>query len=230
MTLDEFKAALPEKIRRSASQELLDQVNSMLSDPEMYEQYRDNLISYTSVMVEGKFQIPQYLAAVKYVSFKLRGLSNTDAYSRTFPEKIRRFNQQGVSAKDISSYVSAYHKSKLVNLIMAQAMVPTWVLNQDMFQMALNQQADLMMNAKSEKVRCDAANSLLTHLKPPEVKKVELDIGVKEDGSIAQLREATMALAAKQREILQAGAANAQEIAHSRVVAKEVVDVEARQV
>lgn len=230
LTVEEFKAALPDKVRRTVNQDLIDQVNQTLSDPELFEQYRENLLSYAKVMADGKFQIPQYISAVKYVSFKLQGASNIEAYSKTFPEKIQRFTSQGVSAKDISSYVTAYNKSKLVNLLFEQTLVPFWVLNQDMYQKALNVQADLMLSANSEKVRTDAANSLLTHLKPPEVKKVELDIGVKEDSSIAQLRAATVALAAQQRQILQAGAANAQDIAHSMVIAKETVDVEAREV
>ena len=229
MTIDEFKAALPEKVRKSVNQDLIDQINSVLSEPELYEQYRENLLSYTKVMADGKFQVPQYLSAVKYVSFKLQGASNIEAYSKTFPEKIQRFTQQGVSAKDIASYVTAYNKSKLVNLLFEQTLVPFWVLNQDMYQKALNVQAELMMNANSEKVRTDAANSLLTHLKPPEVKKVELDIGTKEDSSISQLRQATIELARQQKMLLESGMANAQEIAHSQVIKKEAIDVEVRE-
>lgn len=230
MTIDEFKAALPEKVRKSVNQDLIDQINSVLSEPELYEQYRENLLSYTKVMADGKFQVPQYLSAVKYVSFKLQGASNIEAYSKTFPEKIQRFTQQGVSAKDIASYVTAYNKSKLVNLLFEQTLVPFWVLNQDMYQKALNVQAELMMSASSEKVRTDAANSLLTHLKPPEIKKVELDIGTKEDSSISQLRQATIELARQQKMLLESGMANAQEIAHSHVIKKEAIDVVAREV
>ncbi|WP_243430882.1 hypothetical protein, partial [Pseudomonas sp. 51_B] len=111
-----------------------------------------------------------------------------------------------------------------------QTLVPFWVLNQDMYQKALNVQAELMMSASSEKVRTDAANSLLTHLKPPEIKKVELDIGTKEDSSISQLRQATIELARQQKMLLESGMANAQEIAHSHVNKKEAIDVVAREV
>ena len=84
-----------------------------------------------------------------------------------------------------------------------------------------------MSNAKSEKVRCDAANSLLTHLKMPETQKVELDIKVAEDSSIAALRASTLALSRQQRLMIEAGAMNSQEVAHSRL---EIIDVEAREV
>lgn len=218
LSIEEFKHALPDKIKKSVNQELIDQINATLSEPEMYESYRDNLLSYTKVMADGRFKVSSYVEAVKYVSHKLMGATNIEAYSKTYPDKITRFNAQGVTAKDIASYVTAYNKSKLVNLIFEQTLIPSYVLNQDMYQRALNVQADLMMNAKSEKVRTDAANSLLTQLKMPEIKRVELDITTREDSSISALRTATLELAAQQRLMMQSGAMNAQEVAHSKVV------------
>lgn len=227
LTVEQFKVALPDKVKKSINQELIDKINATLADPDMYEAYRDNLLSYTKVMVDGRFKIADYVNAVKYVSHKLMGDSNIAAYTKTFPDKYQRFVQNGVDAKDIASYVTAYNKSKLVNLIFEQTLVPSYVLNQDLYQKALNVQAELMITAKSEKVRSDAANSLLTHLKMPETQKVELDIGVKEDGSIAALRATTLELARQQRLMVQAGAMNAQEVAHSKL---QVVDVEAKEV
>ena len=227
LTVEQFKVALPEKLKKSVNQELIDQINTTLADPEMFEAYRDNLLSYTQVMADGKFKISNYVDAVRYVSHKLMGASNIDAYVKTFPDKYQRFIQQGVQSKDIASYVTAYNKSKLVNLIYEQTLIPSYVLNQDLYQKALNVQAELMVGAKSEKVRSDAANSLLTHLKMPETQKVELDLNVKEDGSIAALRATTLELARQQRLMVQAGAMNAQEVAHSKFT---VVDVEAKEV
>ena len=226
LTVEQFRQALPDKVKKSVNQELIDQINTTLSDPDMYEAYRDNLLSYTRVMSDGRFKVTDYINAVKYVSHKLMGCTNIEAYSKTFPDKIARFTAQGVAPKDIASYVTAYNKSKLVNLIMEQTLIPSYVLNQDLYQKALNVQAELMVSAKSEKVRSDAANSLLTHLKMPETQKVELEIGVKEDSAIAALRATTMELARQQRMMLEAGAMNAQEVAHSRLViegeAKEI--------
>lgn len=225
LTLDQFKLALPDKVKKSINQELIDQINTTLSDPEMFESYRDNLISYTKVMADGKFKVSSYIDAVRYVSFKLMGCTNIEAYTKTFPDKYQRFIQQGIQAKDIASYVTAYNKSKLVNLIFEQTLIPSHVLNQDLYQRALNVQADLMVNAKSEKVRCDAANSLLTQLKAPEVKKVELDIGVKEDSSLAALRATTLELARQQRLMIESGAMNAQEVAHGKLIIEGTAEV-----
>lgn len=227
LTVDQFKQCLPDKVKKSINQELIDQINGTLADPEMYESYRDNLLSYTKVMVDGRFKLDSYVDAVKYVSHKLMGATNIEAYIKTFPAKYQQFVNQGVAAKDIASYVTAYNKGKLVNLIFEQTLIPSYVLNQDLYQKALNVQAELMVSSHSDKVRCDAANSLLTHLKMPETQKVELEIGVKEDSSIAALRETTMALARQQRLMMESGAMNAQDVAHSKL---QVVDVEAKEV
>ncbi len=227
LTIEQFRLALPDKVKKSVNQELIDSVNNVLIDPEMFESYRDNLLSYTKVMADGRFKVPEYVNAVRYVSHKLMGCTNIEAYTKTFPDKYARFVANGVQAKDIASYVTAYNKSKLVNLIFEQTLIPSYVLNQDLYQRALNVQADLMINAKSEKVRTDAANSLLTQLKMPEVTKVELDISVKEDSAIGALRNATLELARQQRLAMESGQMTAEEVAHSKM---EVVDVEAKEV
>lgn len=227
LTVEQFQQALPLKVKKSVNQELIDRINTTLSNPEEYEAYRENLLSYTRVMADGRFKIQNYVDAVRYVSFKLMGDSNIAAYTKTFPDKIQRFTQQNVDPKDIASYVSAYNKSKLVNLIFEQTLIPSYVLNQDLYQKALNVQAELMMTAKSEKVRTEAANSLLNQLKMPEVKKVELDIGIKEDSSIAALRQATLEYAKQTRLAMQAGQIGAKEAAHQKL---EFVDVEAREI
>lgn len=218
LTIDQFKQALPAHVKKNVSQDIVDNINNLIADPEVREAYRENLISYTHVLQNGKFKLSNYLDAVRYVSYKLMGHTNIASYSKAFPDKIKRFEQQGVSAKDIASYVTAYNKSKLVNLILEQTLVPAWVLNQDLYQKALNTQAELMMHANSEKVRSDAANSILTHLKQPETQKIELDVGVKEDSSINALRASTMDLVAQQKQMLKAGVMDAQGMAHTKLI------------
>lgn len=217
LSIEQFKAVMPSNHKGNINQELMDKINQVLSDPMMGEVLRDNLMSYTHVMKEGRFKIEDYLSAVKYVSFKLMGCTNFESYIKTFPDRYQNFLNNNVPTKDIHCYVSAYNKNKLVNLIYEQTLVPTHVLNADVFQKAINVQADLMLNAKSEKVRTDAANSLLNHLKRPEASKIELNVGLQEGGVISELREITSKLAAKQRQLIEGGSYSAQEIAHSKL-------------
>ena len=224
LTIEEFKDALPPKVKRSINQSVIDEINKTLSEPELFEQYRDNLISYGKVMQEGKFKITSYLDAVKYVCYKQQGETNISAYSKTFPEKIQRFIAEGVVAKDIASYSTAYNKSKLVGLLYKQTMLPAWVYNQDVYQKAINTQVELMISSGSDKVRQEAANSLMTHLKPPEEQKIELSLGTAEDSTIKALRDTTMGLVAIQKKMLQAGAVDAEYVASTSIVLSQEND------
>ncbi len=223
LTEDDVKRALPATLRSSVTQNLVATINNVSTDPEFAQAVRDNFISYANIMKDGKFRTQDYVSAVTYVSYKLMGYSNQDAYFRTFPQRHAELVAKNTSAKDISSYVAMYSKGKLVNLIMEQSLVPSWVLNQDVYQKAINTQADLMLNAQSEKVRTEAANSLLTHLKKPEVKSASVHIDMTENSAMNDLKDTLTKLAAQQRELIQHGV-SAREIAASRIIDEEVID------
>lgn len=205
LTLEQVQKAVPPTLKTSITQSLVDQVNTIVADPLLAEQIRNNFISYTAVMKEGKFKMEDYLHAVTYVSYKLMGYNNQDSYARTFPGRHHALVAKGTSTKDIAAYVSAYARGKLVNLIMEQSLVPSWVLNQDLYQKAINVQAELMVTAFSEKVRSDAANSLLTHLKKPEGKDFQINMDMRETSGISELNEALKKLAEGQIAQLEAG-------------------------
>jgi hypothetical protein len=224
LTPEQFKTALPAQMRSSVNQELIDTINTSIKDSESMEIYKENLLSYTNLLQQGKFKLSSYICAVRYVGFKVMGSTNKDAYIKTFPDKYQRFLKEGITEKDISSYISAYNKSKLVTLIYAQAQIPTHILNAPIFQKAINVQADLMMNARSEMVRFSAANSLMTHLKPPETAKIELDINVTEDKSIQALRATTFELVRQQRLMIENGVASVGSIAASKLIAGGCAD------
>jgi hypothetical protein len=217
ITLDEFKSALPNHIRKNLNPELIDVINTAIADPEQLAVFRENVIGLTSVLNEGKFKITDYLSAVKFVSHRLLGDNQTTAWSKTFPQRYNDLINRGVDRSEIGALTSRYGSSKLVILLMGQTMMPTHILNAPLYQKAINVQADLMMNAKSEKVRSDAAANLLMTLKPPEIQKVELNIGVKEDSTIQELRETTMALARQQRQMIEAGVISVKSIAQSKI-------------
>lgn len=222
ITTEVLKHSLPDKFKNSVNDELLTNINNTLSDPDLYETYRDNFLSYMSVLNDGRYKITDYLNAVKYCTQRLMGKSQIDSYIVTFPDRYNTMIQNGKSSKEISSIVTVYNKSKLVNAIMEQSLIPSYILNQDLYQKAINVQAELMNTASSEKVRSDAANSLLTHLKPPETKKVELDIGLKQGNEVEQLRNVIAELAGKQRKFIEAGVVTAKETAEQRLIGKVI--------
>ena len=221
-----IKNAAPKGMRTNITDDMVKTINDIISDPEMCEEYRDNILGYMDVLKEGRWRFGDYISAVKYVSYKLRGDSNIAAYTKTFPEKVAKF--QSRPNPNYSSWVTSYGKSKLVNEILGRSLIPTHVLNADIYQKAINVQAQLMTTADSEKVRTDAANSLLNHLKPPETSKIEIDMNVKQQDGIGDLREATLELVKAQRLAIEAGQNTAKEIAHTTIVLD--MDVEEAQI
>lgn len=224
LTKELIERAVPANLKNAITPQLVDLVNNIASDPLVAEEVRNNFISYTSVMKDGKFKTEDYIHAVAYVSYKLMGDSNKDAYFKTFPQRMQVLLAKGTSEKDISSYVAAYAKNKLVNLILEQSLVPTWVLNQDLYQSALNVQADLMRTAMSEKVRSDAANSILTHLTKPKESGPLIAIDMKETSGMTELKETMRKLADQQQQLIAAG------VTAKEIAAQTIIDVEAKEI
>jgi hypothetical protein len=223
LTLDTIQRALPPNLKSAATQSLVDTINNISSDPEFAEQVRQNFISYTGVLRDGKYKTEDYLNAVLYVSYKLLGNSNQDAYFKTFPTRYQNLVARGTSAKDISAYVSAYNKGKLVNAIMEQTIVPTWVLNQHLYQEAINVQAELMFSSKSDKVRSDAANSLLIHLAKPKEAGPLINIDMRETSGMNELRDTLAQLAKQQQDLINSGIST-RDVAGQRLAHVEVIE------
>lgn len=205
LTVQQVEQALPPNLKNAVTQAYVDQINNIVSDPLVAEQVRNNFISYTSVLRDGKFKTEDYLHAVTYVSFKLMGMSNQDAYFRTFPQRHANLVAKGTSSKDIATYVSAYNRGKLVNLILEQTLVPTWVLNADVYQKAINTQAELMCNAQSELVRTQAANSILTHLAKPKESGPLINLDMRESSGMNELKGLLQQVAQRQVDAIRSG-------------------------
>ena len=237
VTKEELVSALPKGIHMRVNDEFVELFNDAMTgvDSDLVDTYRENMISYSSILEDGKFKIEDYLNAVRYVSFKLMGYTNRDSYKMTFPKRFKRlmakyellgFDTKFIWDHKISPHVVSYNKNGLVNKIMEQSMIPTHVLNQDMYQDALNVQAGLMRTARSEMVRSTAANSILTQLRPPETSKLEIDVSIKESDAIKDLREITQGLAIAQHNAIESGAASAHQIAESKIILEETIDAE----
>ena len=221
LTLDELTEVMPMHLKSQATTELVDKVNKISADPDFNAEVKKNFVSYTQVLKEGKFKTSDYLNAVAYVTLKIMGFTNKDSYMRTFPDRYSALVARGANDKEISAYVASYNKNKLVNLIFEQTYIASWVLNQDVYQKAINTQAELMMTANSEKVRSDAANSILTHLKKPEDKHIELNIGVADNSGMNELKDMLGALAQRQQDLIAQGVPTI-EIAHQKLGSKTI--------
>jgi len=224
---DTLKSAVPKSRRHNITRELTDTINSIADDPEVRDAFRTNIIGFTDVLTDPKITITAYVQAVRYVSYKLMGYKDFESYIKVFPDRYERMLNDGKSMEHIRAIVSQYNSGKTVNQILEQTLVPTHVLNYDIYQQAINTQAQIMLNTRvSAKVRSDAAHSLMTTLRQPDTAKMKLDITVKEDDSIRELKQVTLELARQQKQLIESGVSDAKQVAESSLVPAEYKRIE----
>lgn len=216
ITKKDIEQALPANLKSSATQQLADHLNNLVQDPETGAYIRDHFISYAVVLAEGKWGIDAYMNAIQYATYKMMGYSNQDAYFRTFPQKQNDFIAKGTTAKDISSYVSMFHKGKLVSAILEKAMIPIHVLYQDVYHKAIQHQAHLMLNAQSEKVQTEAANSIMVHLGKPKDTAPTVAIQINNNAEMDAMKQMIADMAGMQAKLIESGV-TAQDIAAQRL-------------
>ena len=226
LTKQQIAVALPPNLKSAATDELTDLVNNVTQDQVLAESIRDNFITYAKILQEGKYKMQDYLNAVQYVTYKHMGYSNKDAYFKTFPQRQAQLVAKGTSEKDISAYVSGYHRGKLVNQIMEQSLIPVWIVNQDLFQKALNTQAEIMTTSINDMARVQAANSILTHLSKPKDVVANINLDMRENSGLTELKATLEQLANRQLEAIESGVST-KEIAGSSLVREDedIIDV-----
>ena len=218
LSKDDIVYALPEQMKRTVNDAVIMSINNALEDNESMEIFKSNFVTYSSVLSKGKYSVQQYIDAVKFCSFVLMGMTNLDAYTRTFPMRIKRFKQEGKSRESINSFVSGYKTTKLVTDIMTQAQIPLYVLNQGAAQKAINAQLRIIRESKNDLAVVKAADSLLNHLAPPVETKVTLDIAPATTNDLDTLRDETRRLAQQQRQLIEQGVYSAKQVAEMKVV------------
>lgn len=205
LTINALKDITPKSQRSMITQDLVDKLNQWGEDPKLMESYGDNVLSYIGVLKEGKFKITDYMNAVRFVSYKLMGHSDIDAYIITFPERYERLLADGVPREDMSPYVSAYKKNALVVKIFEQTVIPVNVLNNHMAQDSLNELMKIGLHGRSEMARVAALSKVLDKTDAPETKKMQLDIGVNPGEVIGEYEEAMRAMVAQQKALIEQG-------------------------
>lgn len=221
--LTELKEALPKQHRNKITTSFVDDLNHMVKDPDFGELYSKNVITYTSVLQEGRFKLLDYFNATAFVSYKMLGMSSMNAYQKVFPDKVRDMIARNVSNKDLQAYASTYNKTKLVTLIYEQTLIPDHIMYASVRHRAIAAQANLL-NSSNEYVVQKAADSLMNHLKAPVDAKMTIDIGAKDSGVVADLSSALANLALQQQQMITSGSMNAKQIAHSKIIEGKLDD------
>lgn len=213
----ELREALPKQHKSRITQEFVDEVNKLISEPEMGEIYARNLVTYATVLQEGRFKLQDYFNATLFVSYKMMGMSSMAAYQKVFPQKCKDMIGRGVPTKDLQAYASTYNKTKLVTLIYEQTLIPDHIMYASVRHKAIAKQAALL-ESQNEYVAQKAADSLMNHLKAPESAKLTLDVSTRDTGVISELASALANLGKVQREKIIEGTYSAKDIAHSDIL------------
>jgi hypothetical protein len=226
LTKEMLIGALPDKrFRKNVTDVVVDIVNAE-PNSELRRVFRDNTLSYASVLASGRYSLSGYVNAVKFVSYKMMGDKASTAYSKVFPDRYQNLVDSQATGSEIASFADNYGKTALVVKIIEQTIIPTHILNHGTYQLAINVQAELMMSAKSEMVRQKAAECLISNLVAPATSKIEIDVTHK-DESIDQLTAAMRKLSGQQISSIINGNMTPKQIAHSDIRVKEdIVDAE----
>ena len=222
LDVETLKGIVPKKYARFVADDLVNELNSLIADVEYGEQFKEEFLTHANILEHNSnWSLEKYKNAIKFFSLVQQEMSLVDAYCAVFPDRLKARYSRGESKLNMGGEASRYNASELVNKIRQQALVPLHLVNQGLLQQAINKQAHLMMHAKSEMVQQKASETLIRELRPPETSKIELDIGVKQSDTIADLRRAAESLAMAQLDNIKAGVA-VKTIAESRIIDAEI--------
>lgn len=218
---------LPKSHRTLLSQDFLDRIEASVKDSDIADHFKENFISYLGVLTTGKYSMEDYTNAVKYISYKLLGMTNQKAYIATFPDRYERLVNEGKDDDTIACYVRAYNQNKLVIQIYEQTMVPTYVLNAPLHQEALSELAKMIRDPGVRGMaKVKACEAILQYTKQPDVVKGEIKIGIEQQDTIAELREATEGLAAMLQNSLKSKSQTLADVAKAPVIDVKKIEVE----
>lgn len=214
--LESIKKLVPKAQRTLITEDFVDRLEASMKDSVVAEEFKDNFITYLNVLSKGKYKMDDYINAVKYISFKLLGYSNINAYAATFPERYQRLVDE---KQQIDAFVSMYNKNKLVIQIYEQTMVPSHVLNAPLHQEALNTLAGMIRDEDvGGMTKVKACEAILAYTKQPEVIKGELTIGIEQSDTINDLREVTENLASAYKNLLENKSTSLKDIAVYNII------------
>lgn len=205
-TVEDIKQFLPKGFKGAVTQNCVDMLNNLDSDPNIAEEIKERFISYSNILNSGRYKLSSYIAAVKFVSLKLIDYTDKDAYIKTFPDRYKDMIARGYTNDDIAKVIHIYRKGQLVVDLMTQVQIPSWVLNQDKVQVAINTLAEICVSSKSDRARVQAADSLLTHLQRPEEAAPALQINTQVNiNGIEDLKNSLSELVVAQKNALAQG-------------------------
>lgn len=160
-TIEELTNALPKCVK--VSNKLLEDINNVYQGDEDTVNYiKENILTSATILTDGRYTMQNYLNAVKYVSFKMLGKTNMEAWIESFPERYASLKVNN-KLDNIHAAVSAYNRTELVQKLLKQHTMTLRVLNRDKGQRALDVLETIMVTSRSDMARVSAAKTILEY-------------------------------------------------------------------
>lgn len=231
-TVEDIQQRLPAK-KNTITQEVVDLINDASSDPMFNgDEFVRSMVDYQSAMIQNSASVKEYVNALKFCAYlEAEGDNLTEAYkkARANDEFVMTRLEAQPGTQDyaaLNAAASRYRKNPLVKQILTQSDMPLYLMFQASRYKAVATLAEEMANAPYSKDRINAADKLLTHVKPPENIQIELDVGVKENNAIQDLNAQLAEIAAKQKVHLQSGTADLGNFGAMKPKDEDVIDGE----
>ena len=228
LSLEYAQSILGKKHSKVITQDIVDDINKLTTDPDFGSEYMEAIITYTSIL-EGKenYSLQQYISAVKFYSLTAGMSTQVDAYCKVFPERLQARLDRGQDRVDMTGEASRFNSTALVTKIRSQAIMPLHLVNMGNLQLGINTLVDICVNSRSDIARGSAAATLVKELRPPEVQKVELQVGLSDDVLAAQNKQTDtlVEIARSQRQLLIDGH-SISDIQKIHIKPIDVIDVE----
>lgn len=221
LQLEAVKASLTKKKAKKVTQEIIDEMNQVIANPDFGESLAENYMNFIGVLRErNRCSLAQYHKAIMFYTLVEGGSTLVKAYMQVFPDRVayrRKLYPERSSSVDLAHESSRYNRSNLVMDIRKTDTLSVKLIHRNLLHEAILKQADLMRTAKSELVQQKASETLMRELKPDEEANINLNIN---DGStkvLEDLRKATAELAKQQFGRIIEGTA-VKDIAASKIV------------
>lgn len=235
-TKEQLIQKLPSK-KKTITQEVVDLINQANSAPEFNgDEFIKTMVDYQSAMVDSRASIKEYINALKFCSYledeQANGGTITNAYIRARAHDDFVINHKDLP-KDSGGYkmlvaaATRYRKTSLVQKILTQADMPLYLMFQGARYKAVAVLAREMESSQHARDRINAADRLLTHVKPPENIQLELDIGVSDNSALEELNMQLAELATKQKRHMELGTMDLKDMGALKPRGEDVEIIEA---
>ena len=233
VTVDQMKQLFPKR-KESITQELVDIINDSNNNPFFNgEEFLNTILTYKDVMEKHSSSLKDYLAAIRFCAYlESEDYNLTEAYKKSHchTEFVRaRLDAPTNSAeyKQLTNAASRFRKRPMVIQILTQSQLGLHLMFQGEQYRAIHVLADIMVNGRSEMARVSAAKELLASTKAPEIKKVELDIGYKNESAMRDLNDQLASFAMESLKGLQEGKFDLKYLGAMKTKSDEdIIDVE----